>query len=235
MAKHAHNQYRPFIVCFGIGLFLLVTFFFVSRAVRDGYFTTINFDTTVRLQDNIPHRVAELFEDASFFVSPFFSVLWVSALTIFAFFSQGLRKLTGGALSIPIFFALSVFAEVYGKTVVHSPAPPFFMLKNPTTIFPTYYVQESYSYPSGHAARSFFLAVVLWLIVFFQSRYFHSKHLRIFIPIGVGIGLFLLASLISIGKVYLGHHWVADILGGSLVGIGFGLLTCGFLTLDQKK
>jgi undecaprenyl-diphosphatase len=60
-----------------------------------------------------------------------------------------------------------------------------------------------YAMPSGHAARAFAMAtlIALWI----RSR--------------VGVLALVLATLISLSRMYLGVHWPSDVLVGALLGI----------------
>lgn len=62
--------------------------------------------------------------------------------------------------------------------------------------------EQSWSFPSGHAAFFFALAAAI---------YFHNKKL--------GVWFFLSATIISVARVIAGVHYPSDILGGALVGI----------------
>jgi undecaprenyl-diphosphatase len=196
---------------FALSVVFFVLFYLFSWQVKQERFQRINFDTTVRLQDNTPPRFVELFEDLAFFVSPAMSVGFVGVLTGIAFASRLMRW---KALLIPLAFGALVGAELYGKQTVESPAPPYFMIKNPTTIFPRYHVQEQYSYPSGHAARSVFLSGVASIIAY---QYIKKK----FFFFLFSFFCFLFSVLISIGKMYLGHHWLSDIVGGWMIACAF--------------
>jgi undecaprenyl-diphosphatase len=85
------------------------------------------------------------------------------------------------------------------------------MIKNSTTIFPQFYINEQFSYPSGHTSRAVFIAIVVWLL---------AKKRR-----NVGIALLAWVGLIALGRIYLGSHWLSDVIGGGLLGCGLGLLT----------
>lgn len=69
------------------------------------------------------------------------------------------------------------------------------------------YNSKEPSFPSGHAAFFFAMAMVV---------YFNSKKL--------GAAFFIFAFLISISRVFSGIHWPSDILAGALVGIFSGWL-----------
>lgn len=65
----------------------------------------------------------------------------------------------------------------------------------------------SFSFPSNHALNNFAVAF------FFSILYPKAKWY-----------LFTAASLIAISRVYLGLHYPSDIVGGAILGIGFGYL-----------
>ncbi|MFQ5788093.1 MAG: phosphatase PAP2 family protein, partial [Thermodesulfobacteriota bacterium] len=73
-------------------------------------------------------------------------------------------------VEIPIGFALIILGELYGKSVVHHPSPYFFLLKNPEiATFPKYYIHSEFSYPSGHAARVSYIALLVFIIFGFKN------------------------------------------------------------------
>lgn len=199
-----------------IAAVLLFSFALLSKYEDRSMIRNLDFTATVKVQDFVnkfcTSRCDGIFEDIGFFASPLFSVI------IILFFSIK-RK----SLLIPLLFTLLTFFEIYGKTVVAHPAPPFFMLKNPTAIFPTYYVWQEFSYPSGHAARAIFLGFLISDIGYQIVR----KRLLIWIGVGLYVGL------ISLSRIYLGHHWLSDVVGGLLLGGGLSLLSSTYLT--QRK
>ncbi len=213
-------------ILLGLGVFLLFSFYLFSRQVKRGFLKQTDFNTTVRIQDNVPKRFDETWEDIAFFVTPGPSVAVVGLLTIIALVDWKKKKIRLSALLIPIFFALLVGGEMYGKSVVHHPAPPFFMIKNPTTIFPTYYINEQYSYPSGHTARAVFLGLLSFSLFIIHDSIFKNIKLKL---AGV-VGIIGYIAIVALGRIYLGHHWLSDILGGGLLGAGFGLLTAALIS-----
>lgn len=214
------------IPLFILGVFLLLSFALLSKAVnsdligvKSGFLKDTDFAVTVKVQERIDtsvrlrlaDAVGEIMEGSTFFASPLFSTVAVGLITLSSFWKRKTWRKKMGVLMIPVLFGFLVLGEVYGKSVVHHPAPPFFMIKNPTTIFPKYYINEQYSYPSGHAARGVFLALLLCITM--------RKRLLVI----CGLGLYVL--LVSVSRIYLGHHWFSDVVGGSLLGGAFGLFS----------
>lgn len=210
-----------------LALALLLSFAIFSRYIKRGGLKEIDFAVTVKVQERIDNssrlRLAnltgEVMEGTTFLASPMVSIIALIFITFITFIKS--KKGRIGALLIPIVFGLMTLAEIYGKSVVHHPAPPFFLLKNPNAIFPKYYVWEDFSYPSGHAARAMFLAIVL----------FFTMKKRVWIM----LSLVLFVILISISRIYLGHHWLSDVTSGLILGSGSGLLTMALLLSYNGK
>jgi membrane-associated phospholipid phosphatase len=208
---------------------LLFGFYQFSRFMKTGGMKQVDFDSTVKIQNRIPARLDELWVDSAFFVTPAPSVVLVGILTIAAFVDLKNKKVRLRALIIPVLFGLLVMGEIYGKNAVHHPAPLFFMIKNPTTLFPKYYINEQYSYPSGHTARAVFLGLTsysLFMIPFGLAQgghdsVFKSKRRKLSVA-AVIIGYI---CIVAVGRIYLGHHWLSDVIGGVLLGGGLGVLT----------
>jgi undecaprenyl-diphosphatase len=159
-------------------------------------------------------------EGSTFFASPVFSAFIVGFLTLFALYNRQKKKFRPAAMLIPVLFAALVLGEIYGKTVVHHPSPPFFMIKNPTSFFPKDYVNEQFSYPSGHTARAVFISVVLMSLIARTLTIRRENTFRWLIAVSC-VGLYVV--IVAVSRIYLGHHWFSDIVGGALLGSGMSL------------
>ena len=78
-------------------------------------------------------------------------------------------------------------------------------------------VEQTLSFPSGHALGTTVLAVTLVSVVWRYSRrwpYARRRSVRVFSAAVAA----LVASAVGVSRVYLGVHWVTDVLGGWLIG-----------------
>ncbi len=129
-----------------------------------------------------------------------------AVLLIIAFFVFKKRTL---AVKLLISFLLSGFAAQLLKRAFHYPRPMTFFTGNLYHHFITGVTNCGLSsFPSGHATTAFAVAATLafnipskkWCIAFFS-----------------------LATAIIYSRVYLGHHFVEDILAGIILGVATSL------------
>lgn len=74
---------------------------------------------------------------------------------------------------------------------------------------------DPHSFPSGHATRSFLLAVLALGLG----------------PLWLGLLLVVWAPLVPLARVAMGVHYLSDVIAGSLLGIFIGMLILTFLPL----
>lgn len=75
----------------------------------------------------------------------------------------------------------------------------------------------TFSFPSNHALNNFAVGF-FFLLLYPKTKWY----------------LVTVASLIAISRVYLGLHYPSDILGGAILGIGFGYLF-SYLHMQTEK
>jgi len=112
------------------------------------------------------------------------------------------RKRDKGALAILLIAGLTVtyYVVTFMKGAVARPRPFIFMPD--ANIFS---IDKSFSFPSNHAANAFMAATIL-------SEFFGSWR----------VGLFFVAALVGYSRVYLGVHFLTDVVAGAIVGILIG-------------
>lgn len=192
---------------------LFAVFVYFSYLVAKETFTQFDFDTTVKIQDKIPRGWDTPFSILSLIGTlEVTGLIWL-AILIFAFIKRWWKTFFALGFLLPF----SQVLELYGKLFLLHPSPPFMFFRGTLPFnFPSGYVHTDYSYPSGHATRTAFLIVVL---IFLVNRYLHGT--TKFLANSV-LTVFLFFMLIS--RVYLGEHWATDVIGGTLLGVSFGIL-----------
>lgn len=222
-------------------LSLVLTFLFTyfSYTVAKEAWQKTDFDTTVKLQDLISRkyddstllslkeqrnqRVDEVFSYFSLFGSAEITISFCLLMVLFSFLRKQWLAIVGWLMIVP-----ASVAEVFGKLVVFHPGPPLFFHRSvlPTNL-PTFYIHTNFSYPSGHMTRTIFIVTVFLCIVFFSSR---NKLFKL--PIIAG--LLFLSVMMGLTRVYLGEHWLSDVLGGGLLGAAAGLFASGLILRSKK-
>ena len=105
--------------------------------------------------------------------------------------------------------------EVVSKFVVFQP-PVGGELVRSLYDFPLLWVKTTYTFPSGHAARTTFFCLLLsWAI-----WHFGRGNPRLIV---VQLLVVSLAVLMWFSRFYFGHHWPTDVLGGVLLGAAFAV------------
>ncbi len=135
-------------------------------------------------------------------------IVWVAVIVFLSIFAgwKG-RKI---ALIIIISFLIIIPLNTFFKN--------FFERPRPTTGSQEIHVSQEtdFSYPSGHA--SIVTAGALTMLILFRKE----KELIL------SIVLAFEAALVCISRIYVGDHYLLDVIGGALLGAGISLVSISF-------
>lgn len=213
---------RRSLLFFSIGILFCCLFILFSYLVHKDLFTQFDFNTTVRLQDNLPRRIDNLF--SYFSIAGNFEIMLLLLLGILII----ARKIVAGIAAFAAFGFFHVI-ELFSKLFVNHPPPPEFMLRTEYPIdMPQFHVRADFSYPSGHSGRTVFLSVLLLFLLVRSSLPGWMKVAGVGVIVGIDVTML-------VSRVYLGEHWTTDVIGGVLLSVGLSLLSLSVFTFTETK
>ncbi|HEY4475876.1 MAG TPA: phosphatase PAP2 family protein [Candidatus Paceibacterota bacterium] len=161
----------------------------------------------------LAHRVP-IFDFLGVFFARYLPYLLIAGFLIGIFFERGWKlrfhAFASGVLSVIL--SNGIIVELI-RFLYYRPRPALVLAIEPLIATPVVS-----SFPSGHAAAFFALAVT----VFFLSR-------------RLGIWFLAVAALVAVARVFVGVHWPFDIIAGALVGVASALAVNKILPKNSEK
>lgn len=177
-----------------------------------GFLKTVDFNITIFLQKIISGSLATPFSLFSIIGSVEFAT---AILLLILLLFKKLNK-----LNILSLYAIFTLVEVAGKSFIRQIPPPIEFLKTDIHLFlpvSDAVPKEFFSYPSGHSSRTAFISGVLLLGIWNSRISKKQKYIWTFFVLAFDFIMFL-------SRVYLGEHWITDVIGGMLLGFSFAFL-----------
>lgn len=173
-------------------------------------------DQMVRLRSPALNAAATVYTDiGGVIVMPILAVVAVALLTLYRRSWTPAIIIVGSALG-------SLLMTIAGKDILARVRPPIMDAVPP--------FETSPSFPSGHTLNATVIAgAIAYTLVLRQS----SRTAR---TLTIGIAA-LFALLIGASRVYLGHHWLTDVIGAWLLGIAWlaAVITAHRLYLTTRR
>ena len=154
-----------------------------------------------------------LLDDLGIFCAQYLPYLLGFAFLVLLFYEKGWRRkwFLFSEAAIAVILSRGLLTEIIRFFYNHP--RPFDVLG-----FTPLISESGSSFPSGHAAFLFALAMV----VFFRNRKW-------------GTWFFILSVVNGIARIYVGVHWPLDVVGGAVIGIGSAWFIHWLLNDSRKK
>ncbi|WP_105111934.1 phosphatase PAP2 family protein [Streptococcus suis] len=195
--------------------FLALAFVILGYTVKFYPEAVAGFDTAIQtlVRGNLPSTASQFWTSITVLGN---TVIILTISLLLAAFFYFYKKWKMEAYLILASFAVMGVASTALKYVYQRPRPSIEWLID--TI--------GYSYPSWHTASTMMIAGAVVIII--QQR-MKKGALKLLLQ----AGLFILAALVAISRIYIGVHFPTDIIGGWLLA-GF-LLSVLYPFYDQKR
>ena len=179
--------------------FLAVLALLVSICAHLTYRFPGDLQVTLYLQSFDNHFLLSIMEGVSFIFGGWRSALMVIITGIIVWWQLGRVE----AIMIPVGGLLTLINEVL-KPIINRPRPSGDLVHILSH-------ELDNGFPSGHAL---FAIVILGLVAYFTFNNLKNQGIRVVVI----VGLIFLILLVGVSRVYLGVHWLSDVVGGYFMG-----------------
>jgi undecaprenyl-diphosphatase len=132
-------------------------------------------------------------------------IIWAVIVLFLVFFELKKHHYRLIILFLISFLTTAFLVNVVIKNIIRRPRPN---LQTSNFKLQTYQCPKDYSFPSGHAATAFAAATII--------AHYDKKRKWFY---------YLVASLIGLSRIYLGCHYLSDVVGGGIIGYFISSIT----------
>ncbi len=196
------------------GLCLTVLFLYLSMMVGQDRFRSLDYSLMLYLQSLFGSNF-----DKPFSYFTLFGSTELSFIALGLIFMIALIKKKHVFLGLALFFIIYVI-ELMGKFFIFHPKPPpiFNRYALDFHLPSSFLINTVSSFPSGHMARSTFISLIILFMVLWNKNKISRK-------IFYTLLIFLFIAGMFISRIFLGEHWLSDVVGGMIIGLAVGFYT----------
>ena len=203
--KHIKNKKNKIATYLVISILALILFIFtIFNIINNGFLITLDINFNI-LMKNASFSNNQILNTIATALHYLFGLVSIVIISFIIFLYLQYKKRYRDSLFFVIIMLVNAFFIWGLKILVQRP-------RSESGLFN--YLYSGYAFPSGHTASA---VVFLGLIIYFSWKYLktRNKNAKIFIT----VILSLTDIIVGFSRLYLGIHWLSDVLGGFLLGL----------------